>query len=90
MSDYAFFLLLGAAAGAIIAAFGLGLLITHQGSGVVNFAYGAMATWSGYVYADLRQGRVPVPDSRVPGAISLRRSTSASGGRCCSHCSRPP
>lgn len=54
MSDYVFFLLLGAAAGAIIAGFGLGLLITHQGSGVVNFAFGAMATWAGYLYADVR------------------------------------
>ena len=66
MSDYAFFLLLGAAAGAIIAAFGLGLLITHEGSGVVNFAYGAMATWSGYVYADLRQGAYPFPIPGLP------------------------
>ncbi len=66
MSDYAFFLLLGAAAGAIIASFGLGLLITHEGSGVVNFAYGAMATWSGYVYADLRQGSYPFPIPGLP------------------------
>ena len=66
MTDYAFFLLLGAAAGAIIAAFGLGLLITHEGSGVVNFAYGAMATWSGYVYADLRQGAYPFPIPGLP------------------------
>ena len=66
MSDYAFFLLLGSAAGAIIAAFGLGLLITHEGSGVVNFAYGAMATWSGYVYADLRQGAYPFPIPGLP------------------------
>lgn len=64
MSDYLFFLLLGSAAGAIIAAFGLGLLITHHGSGVVNFAFGAMATWAGYVYADLRRGAYPFP---VPG-----------------------
>jgi len=66
MTDYAFFLLLGSAAGAIIAAFGLGLLITHEGSGVVNFAYGAMATWSGYVYADLRQGAYPFPIPGLP------------------------
>ena len=37
MTDYLFFLLLGVAAGAIIASFGLGLLVTHQGSGVINF-----------------------------------------------------
>ncbi len=64
MADYLFFLLLGVAAGAIIAAFGLGLLITQQGSGVVNFGFGAMAAWGGYVYADLRRGAYPFP---VPG-----------------------
>jgi branched-chain amino acid transport system permease protein len=64
MTDYLFFILLGTGAGAIIAAFGLGLVVTYQGSGIVNFAYGAMATWTGYVYADLRQGAYPFP---VPG-----------------------
>ena len=66
MTDYLFFLLLGSAAGAIIAGFGLGLLITHQGSGVVNFAFGAMATWAGYVYADLRRGAYPLPIPGLP------------------------
>ncbi|MEQ1701080.1 MAG: ABC transporter, partial [Ilumatobacteraceae bacterium] len=64
MTDYLFFLLLGVGAGAIIAAFGLGLLVTHQGSGVVNFAYGATASWAAYVYADLRRGAYTFP---VPG-----------------------
>ncbi len=67
MIDYAFFLLLGSAAGAIMGAFGIGLLITHQGSGVVNFAYGAMASWTAYVYADLRQGAYPFPIPGLPG-----------------------
>ncbi len=66
MSDYLFFALIGSAAGAIIAAFGLGLLITHQGSGIVNFAYGAMATWAGFVYADLRRGAYPFPIPGLP------------------------
>jgi branched-chain amino acid transport system permease protein len=64
MSDYVFFLLLGTGAGAIIAALALGLVVTYQGSGVVNFAHGAMATWVAYVYADLRTGSYPFP---VPG-----------------------
>ncbi len=64
MIDYGFYLLLGSGAAAIIAAFGLGLVITYQGSGVVNFAYGAMAMWVVYVYSDLRQGAYPFP---VPG-----------------------
>ncbi len=64
MIDYIFYLLLGSGAGAIIAAFGLGLVITYQGSGVVNFAFGGMSMWAAYVYADLRNGAYPFP---VPG-----------------------
>ena len=66
MTDYAFYLLLGSGAGAIIAALGLGLVITFQGSGVVNFALGAMATWTAYVYADLREGSYPFPIPGLP------------------------
>ena len=66
MTDYLFFILLGTGAGAIIAAFGLGLVVTYQGSGLVNFAYGAMATWVGYVYADLRRGAYPLPIPGLP------------------------
>jgi branched-chain amino acid transport system permease protein len=64
VTDYLFYLLLGSGAGAIIAALGLGLVVTYQGSGVVNFSLGAMATWVAYVYADLRSGAYPFP---VPG-----------------------
>ena len=42
------------------------MLLTHQGSGVVNFAFGAMATWAGYVYADLRRGAYPFPIPGLP------------------------
>ncbi len=66
MTDYLFYLLLGSGAAAVIAAFGLGLVVTHQGSGVVNFAYGAMATWVAYVYADLRTGAYPFPIPGLP------------------------
>jgi ABC-type branched-subunit amino acid transport system permease subunit len=67
MSDYIYYILLGSGAAAIIASFGLGLVITYQGSGVVNFAYGAMAMWVAYVYADLRQGAYPFPIPGLPG-----------------------
>ena len=66
MTDYAYYLLLGCGAGAIIAAFGLGLVITYQGSGVVNFGYGAMAMWAAYVYVDLRGGAYPFPIPGLP------------------------
>ena len=67
MTDYIFYLLLGSGAGAIIAAFGLGLVITYQGSGVVNFAHGAMAMWVAYVYAELREGAYTLPIPGLPG-----------------------
>ncbi len=66
MTDYAFFLLLGTGAGAIIVALALGLVITFQGSGVVNFAFGAMTMWTVYVYADLRDGAYPFPFPGLP------------------------
>ncbi|CAB4573172.1 MAG: hypothetical protein F2534_13075 [Actinobacteria bacterium] len=71
MTDYLFYLLLGSAAGAIIAAIGLGLVITYQGSGVVNFAHGAAATWVAFVYADLRDGAYPLPVPGLPARITF-------------------
>ncbi len=44
----------GIGAGAFIAAIGLGVVLTYRGSGVVNFAAGAMAAYVAYVYNDLR------------------------------------
>ncbi|HEU0102411.1 MAG TPA: ABC transporter permease [Mycobacteriales bacterium] len=48
------FLVLGLGAGAVYAALGLGLVLTHRASGVVNFAHGAMAMYPTYVFAELR------------------------------------
>lgn len=56
--------LLGLGAGAIYAALALGLVLVYRGSGVVNFAYGAMAMSSAYVYYFLRKDgalNLPVP-----------------------------
>jgi branched-chain amino acid transport system permease protein len=62
--DYLYYLLLGLGAGAIISALAIGLVVSYQGSGVVNFAHGAVAMWAPYVYLDLRQGSYPFP---IPG-----------------------
>ena len=87
MSDYLFYLLLGSGAGAIISAIGLGLVVTYQASGVVNFAAGAMAMWSAYVYADLRRGSYPFPIPGLPDRYHLA-ATSDMRGRFSSHWSR--
>jgi ABC-type branched-subunit amino acid transport system ATPase component/branched-subunit amino acid ABC-type transport system permease component len=47
-------LLAGLGSGAVYAALSLGLVITYKGTGVINFAAGAMGAWSGYVYSQLR------------------------------------
>jgi branched-chain amino acid transport system permease protein len=66
VTDYLFYLLLGTGAGAIIAAMGLGLVVTYQGSGVVNFAHGAIVMWTTYVYAELREGAYTFPIPGLP------------------------
>lgn len=64
------YLVLGLGPGAVYAALGLGLVLTHRGSGVINLAYGAMAMYPTYVYAELRaSGRLVLPG--LPGSLQL-------------------
>jgi branched-subunit amino acid ABC-type transport system permease component len=51
---YLEFVLLGLASGAVYSLLGLGLVLEYRGSGVVNFAHGAMAMFIAYVFVDLR------------------------------------
>jgi branched-chain amino acid transport system permease protein len=63
--------ILGIGAGAIIAALGIGLVLTYRSSGVINFAVGAVATYSAYVYSSLRTaGTYPIPPLPNPLAIA--------------------
>jgi ABC-type branched-subunit amino acid transport system ATPase component/ABC-type branched-subunit amino acid transport system permease subunit len=55
MSDYINFLIVGFGAGAAYAAIGLGLVVTYKGTGIINFAAGAMGAWGCYVYDELRR-----------------------------------
>ena len=50
METYLQFLLLGLGAGVIYGALGLGLVMTYRASGVINFAYGAIAAYTTYVF----------------------------------------
>ncbi len=60
----------GIVKGAMIAAIGLGLVLTYTGSGVVNFANGAIAMLAAYVYAGLRSDGdlllPPLPNPLAP------------------------
>ena len=54
-------------AGAVYAALGLGVVLTYRGTGVLNFAYGAMAMYPAFVYSELRlRGDVVLPLVIVP------------------------
>lgn len=46
--------LTGLGEGAVIAGVALGLVLAYQGSGVINFAHGAMMMYSTYIYDELR------------------------------------
>lgn len=72
MSSWPFFALLGVGTGALYAAFAMSLIITYRGSGVVNFAVGAMAMIPSMVFAELRDsGDLVLPIVVVPNRYSL-------------------
>jgi branched-chain amino acid transport system permease protein len=62
--------ILGLGSGALIAGLALSIVVTYRGSGVVNFASGAVAMFSGYVFWGLRtSGRfliIPLPNPFAP------------------------
>ncbi|MFE0358925.1 ATP-binding cassette domain-containing protein [Streptomyces nigra] len=66
MSEILLFLVLGLGVGAVYAALTLGVVLTYQGTGVINFAAAAMAAVPMYVYEELRQGRLTLPVPWLP------------------------
>jgi branched-chain amino acid transport system permease protein len=71
------FLILGLGAGAVYAAIGLGLVLVHRASGVVNFAHGAMAMYVAYVFVELREsGDLILPVVGLPHRIPLLAAAS--------------
>ncbi len=72
MSDWAFYALLGVGTGALYAAFAMSVIITYRGSGVVNFAVGAMAMIPSMVFAELRgSGDLVIPVVLLPNRYRL-------------------
>jgi ABC-type branched-subunit amino acid transport system ATPase component/ABC-type branched-subunit amino acid transport system permease subunit len=76
LDQHAVFLLLGLANGGVFAALALALVVTYRSSGVLNFATGAIALLSAYVYAFLRQGAVILLIPGLPRSIELGRPLS--------------
>ncbi|HWS47727.1 MAG TPA: ABC transporter permease [Acidimicrobiia bacterium] len=70
----------GVAEGALIAAIALGVVLTYRGSGVVNFANGAIAMYVAYVYTILRRsGKLFLPP--IPNPLkAIEGLVHASGG----------
>lgn len=66
MTEYLLFFVLGLGIGAVYAALTLGIVITYQGAGVINFAAAAMATVPLYVFDDLTRGSLSLPLPWVP------------------------
>jgi branched-chain amino acid transport system permease protein len=62
MNDAILFLILGLGAGALYAMLGAGLVVVYRGSGVINFAYGAMAMYGVFTFDEARRnGQVRLP-----------------------------
>jgi len=62
MSDIIFFLLLGLGLGSLYAMLGSGIVIVYRGSGVINFAYGAMAMYGVFTFDEARRnGKIQLP-----------------------------
>lgn len=65
------FLLLGLANGAVFASLALALVVTFRSSGVINFSTGAIALFTAYIYAFLREGQVLLLMPGLPKTLDL-------------------
>lgn len=66
MSEIFLFLVLGLGVGAVYAALTLGIVLTYQGTGMINFAAAAMAAVPLYVFDELQDGRLTLPIPWLP------------------------
>lgn len=66
------FLLLGLGVGAVIAALGLGIVVTHRASGIINFAHAAIGMFLAFAFYELRaSGDLVLPVIGLPDRIHL-------------------
>ena len=72
MSLFLVLTLVGLGSGAIIAGLTIGLMVVYKGTGVLNFAQGALAMWAAYVYDALtRKGTLVLPWAGLPNTIDF-------------------
>jgi ABC-type branched-subunit amino acid transport system permease subunit len=71
--DYVLFAILGLTGGAVISFIAIAVLIGYRGSGVLNFAQGAIAMYVAYEYYDLRvNGDYFQPVPGLPNPIAIK------------------
>ena len=76
VDQYVLFAIVGLGFGCIYAALSMGLVITYRGTGIINFATGAMAMWGAYVYDELsRTGDLVLPVVVLRNRIGLGGSS---------------
>src|SRR5207248_2383803 len=71
LDQHVVFLLLGLANGAVFASLALALVVTYRSSGVINFATGAIALLTAYLYAFLRTGKLLLLIPGLPRSVDL-------------------
>ena len=72
MTDTLRFLLLGLGSGAVIAALGLGLVLTQRASGVLNLAHAAMGMFGAATFFQMREtGELVLPLPGLPPTVRL-------------------
>ncbi len=72
ITDYLLYAILGLGQGAVISFIALGIVAAYRGSGVINFAQGALAMYSAYVYWSLRTtGKYALPIPGLPPFIQV-------------------
>lgn len=72
MAEWAVFAIIGLGFGAVYASLGMGVVVAYKGTGVINFAVGAMGMWGAYVCTELRQtGDLVFPVIGVPDRVHL-------------------
>lgn len=72
MQQYLLFILIGLGAGSIYAALAAGIVVVYRGTGIINFAAGAMGMWTAYAYAEMvDHGDLILPVVVAPHRIHL-------------------
>jgi ABC-type branched-subunit amino acid transport system ATPase component/ABC-type branched-subunit amino acid transport system permease subunit len=70
MSDVVRFAVFGLATGSLYGLLGLGLVVVHRSSGVVNFSHAGIAMVAGYIYYDAQSHGYPKPAAMLLGLFS--------------------